>query len=215
MICTHIREAHIARAFSIPPEYNKSCYDIVINLAAETRQGQPEALYTTRCSHLAKICAEKAAATGVSRFIQVRSGAVRVMMTVMMIVCDDSAEDNSNNDDDNKPCLYRTYSICSYGTSYPVCILCWCCCQVSTAQVYQCSSSSSPNAKPATEKSPIEPWTAEARSTYQGVRCCTLKHKSIQWNTHHPLSVHKLIKFIVFTLEESSSQQKCLYSYVL
>lgn len=66
------REAHITRAFSIPPEYNKPCYDVVINLAAETRQGQPEALYASRCTQLATFCAQKAVDVGVPRFIQVQ-----------------------------------------------------------------------------------------------------------------------------------------------
>jgi hypothetical protein len=78
------REAHSARAFTLPPAPRSSCcccggvwgergggYDVVINVAAETRQGQPAALYDTRCALLAKLCAQKAVDTGVPRFIQV------------------------------------------------------------------------------------------------------------------------------------------------
>ena len=65
------RDVHVERAFTVPSDHNKSCYDVVINLAAETRQGQLESLYEARCTHLARLCAKKAAEVGVKRFIQV------------------------------------------------------------------------------------------------------------------------------------------------
>lgn len=130
LIACVTRPAHINRAFCIPPEFNKPSYDIVVNLAAETRQGQPAELYSTRCTLLAKLCSEKAAETGVTRFIQVLfiGGHVKCYAKcVTIILCNDAT-------------------------------------QVSTAQVYQCSTSSSPNAQPASEDSPLDPWTNEARS---------------------------------------------------
>ncbi len=46
-------------------------FDYVINLAAETRYGQPESVYASRCSELSYLCAKKAMECGVTRFIEV------------------------------------------------------------------------------------------------------------------------------------------------
>lgn len=70
------KEQHVARAFRTPDGHSGDHFDIVINLAAETRQGQPIEQYHARCTLLAKLCSERAAASGVSRFIQVSTGQV-------------------------------------------------------------------------------------------------------------------------------------------
>jgi hypothetical protein len=77
----HCRPPHIDRAFTVPPELNRPHFDIVINLAAETRQSQPADLYDTRCTLLAKLCSQKAVDMGIPRFIQVIQQLLLVIIT--------------------------------------------------------------------------------------------------------------------------------------
>ena len=62
---------HIERAFK-----NTMRIDYVVNLAAETRYGQPDEVYTERCTNLSKVCAAKAAEVGVKKFIEVSTAQV-------------------------------------------------------------------------------------------------------------------------------------------
>ena len=62
---------HLEKAFR-----NTMRIDYVVNLAAETRYGQPDEVYTERCTNLSKVCAAKAAEVGVKKFIEVSSAQV-------------------------------------------------------------------------------------------------------------------------------------------
>ena len=62
---------HIDRAFK-----NTMKIDFVVNLAAETRYGQPNEVYDERCTVLSRLCAAKAAEVGVAKFIEVSTAQV-------------------------------------------------------------------------------------------------------------------------------------------
>jgi nucleoside-diphosphate-sugar epimerase len=64
------KDAHLDKVFSGDP------IDLVFNLAAETRYGQPAAVYTDRCTTLSKKCAIKAKEHGVKRFVEVSTALV-------------------------------------------------------------------------------------------------------------------------------------------
>jgi nucleoside-diphosphate-sugar epimerase len=64
------KEAHRERAFS------NERFDYVVNLAAESKYGQPESVYDVRCTQLSVACAQKARAENVRRFIEVSTALV-------------------------------------------------------------------------------------------------------------------------------------------
>jgi len=65
------KDAHLDRVFG-----SDKSYDFVFNLAAETRYGQPAALYDDRCRLLSKKCAERAKSSGVKRFVEMSTALV-------------------------------------------------------------------------------------------------------------------------------------------
>lgn len=66
-----VRVDHLDRIFSISNRSDFLKYDFVFNLAAETRYGQHEQVYASRCSDLSFLCAVKSSECGVRRFIEV------------------------------------------------------------------------------------------------------------------------------------------------
>ena len=64
------KDLHIARAFGTDQ------IDFVVNLAAETKFGQPDSVYEQRCTRLSVACASKSMERGVRRFIEVSTAAV-------------------------------------------------------------------------------------------------------------------------------------------
>ena len=64
------KPAHIDRAFATVN------FDYVVNLAAETRYGQPPQIYEERCTTLSKLCAQKAAQCGTKTFVEISTAQV-------------------------------------------------------------------------------------------------------------------------------------------
>ena len=66
---------HVDRAFA-PSEAIPMPFQFVVNLAAETKCGKPEAVYNLNISQLREKCAAKAAAHGVQKYIDVSTAQV-------------------------------------------------------------------------------------------------------------------------------------------
>lgn len=68
-------EEHVKRAFA-PSDKSPIPAQLVVNLAAETRYGQPEELYTQYVTNLRVLCAQEAARCGVDKYIEVSTAQV-------------------------------------------------------------------------------------------------------------------------------------------
>jgi nucleoside-diphosphate-sugar epimerase len=66
------QDAHVTRAF----DDKNGSWDMVINLAAETRYGQDEKVYTEKVVGIVKKCAAEAAKRGVKRWVEVSTAQV-------------------------------------------------------------------------------------------------------------------------------------------
>ena len=74
MQCDLVQDAHLARAFDVGE--GGAPFDIVVNLAAETRFGMDEEVYKSKCLDLSVKCGRAAAKMGVKCFVEVSHGQV-------------------------------------------------------------------------------------------------------------------------------------------
>jgi nucleoside-diphosphate-sugar epimerase len=65
------QQADLTKSDHLDRIFRNRSFDFVFNLASETRSGQPEHVYASRCSDLSYLCALKSAECGVKRFIEV------------------------------------------------------------------------------------------------------------------------------------------------
>lgn len=70
------QQADLTKSDHLERIFRDQYFDFVFNLASETRFGQPEHLYASRCSDLSYLCALKSAEYGVKRFIEVSTAFV-------------------------------------------------------------------------------------------------------------------------------------------
>ena len=72
--CDLVQDAHLARAFDVGE--GGAPFDIVVNLAAETRFGMDEEVYKSKCLDLSVKCGQAAKKMGVKCFVEVSHGQV-------------------------------------------------------------------------------------------------------------------------------------------
>ena len=73
MQCDLVQDSHLERAFDVK---GGEPFDVVVNLAAETRFGMSEEVYKSKCLDLSVKCGNAAAAMGVKSFVEVSHGQV-------------------------------------------------------------------------------------------------------------------------------------------
>jgi UDP-glucose 4-epimerase len=81
------QQADLTKSDHLDRIFQNHSFDFVFNLASETRSGQPEHVYSSRCSDLSYLCAEKSAESGVKRFIEVLPLSRLSMNSFLGLVC--------------------------------------------------------------------------------------------------------------------------------